>query len=152
LFKLEKTMSNWNQGKSISSTVHSIVWLGGLAILFMRGSFWPEILILVAVSMAADLILKMVIAKNGGDPEATDQPETAEPLAPIDVDADQNLNDRMQRIEPEPEPIPPVSAGNADRLPNTCPACGAPLTERDVQWLSGNKVKCGFCGTHVHLE
>jgi hypothetical protein len=41
---------------------------------------------------------------------------------------------------------------NADRLPNACPACGAPLTARDVHWLSDHKVKCGFCGTHIGLE
>lgn len=145
-------MSNWNQGKSISSTVRSIIWMGGLAIIFMRGSFWPDILILVVISMVADLILKMVVAKNGGDAQAVDLPDTLEPLQPMDVDDEQNLNDRMQRIDPEPEPLPPVRGQNTDRLPNACPACGAPLAARDVEWLSDHKVKCGFCGTHISIQ
>ncbi|NSW52812.1 MAG: hypothetical protein HPY85_09930 [Anaerolineae bacterium] len=145
-------MSNWNQEKSITSTVRSIIWIGGLAILFMRGTLFPEILILVVLSMIAELVVKLFISKTGGGSNPAELPDALEPLEPIDVDEGDGLNDRMQRIDPEPEPIPPQPAEDPDRLPDACPACGAPLAARDVAWLSTNKGKCGFCGTHITLE
>ncbi|MHC1782154.1 MAG: hypothetical protein AB9891_05220 [Anaerolineaceae bacterium] len=125
--------------------VHTAVWLIGLAILAIKGWWWPGILVLVAVSALVEAILpRENVDESGGEEEedfesvgqaAVSQGETAAPA--------QSAN----------QPAAQASTGpRLDLLPTNCPKCGAPLHGVDVKWTSDRSADCPFCGSHLPMS
>ncbi len=40
-------------------------------------------------------------------------------------------------------------AKGADRLPATCPQCGAPISAAEVRWTGETTADCPYCGSHL---
>ncbi len=53
-----------------------------------------------------------------------------------------------------PGETPPASvqAKRPPRLPTRCPACGAPVDPRDVEWVDEATVECDYCGSLIRAE
>ncbi len=113
--------------------LHGAIWLIGLAILFLNGWFWPGILVLVALSMALEGILMLLVP---GAFENEKQP--AEPANP-----------------PSPQPPAPAPAAEQHRLdllPSTCPKCGGPIRSHEVKWTGPQSADCPYCGANLPME
>ena len=88
-------------------SIHTAVWLIGLAILFWKGWWWPGILVLVGISAIVEAVIQLAV------PEAVAPESKHEKKAPMPSPA------VTAATAPEPQ-------HRADQLPSTCPGCGAP--------------------------
>jgi hypothetical protein len=112
--------------------LHGALWLVGLAVLAWTDSWWPGILILIALSV----VLEAILARRGARtlpetirPTGGTAPGPEKPTAPL-------------AATPEPVRTPP-----ADWLPASCTRCGGPIRETEVKWISPRSAECPFCGT-----
>ena len=125
-------------------TILSIVWLLGLAYLFLTDRLWPWILILIVLSIAISGFMKN--EDNKINKPVIDQiPDPIRPPAP------------QPPVVQAATPIPPaeeVIQAVAPKLPATCPACGAPLGNlfREEGWSNKHSYDCGYCGAHIPLK
>jgi ribosomal protein S27E len=106
--------------------VHAIIWLVGLAILAWQDWWWPGILVLVALSILAEIIIEQI-------------PGAA---APEEESAAPDLVELRARPQ-EPDPT---------KLPEKCPQCGAPVPVTEVRWTSATTVSCPYCGATLRLR
>ena len=152
-------MRGGNQG--MAKSIRSVVWMLGLAYLFWRGNWWPGILVLVGISMLLDIVLKSVFAATSSA-NPYDEDEFSPPMRSDEMD-DESLspdpipstnNNRMQRLDPDP--IPPAKnlsrEYRVDLLPPSCPNCGAPISQKEVEFVGIKTAKCGFCGSNFSLS
>lgn len=115
--------------------VHGAIWLIGLAILALKGWWWPGILVLVALSALTEaLIMKIapdavVTATRGGDGSTATQ--------------------SMPTSTPQPAAAP---IHQADLLPTTCPRCGGPTRGHEVKWTGERSADCPFCGANLPMK
>ena len=117
--------------------LHGAVWLLGMAYLFVTGNWWPGILFLIAFSMILEAVIMLVFPQSAA-PEEIKPVEKTQPLEEI----------KPVTIEKTtPAPSYPI-----ERLPNTCPRCGAPVRSHEVKWTSGNSADCIFCGSNLPLR
>ncbi|HOT02507.1 MAG TPA: hypothetical protein PLY66_16000 [Acidobacteriota bacterium] len=110
------------------SNIQTVVWLAGLAILAWHGWWWPGILVLVAVSMAAK-----GMAAALAPPLLGVEPVPAAPAPPTVA------------TSPAPEYRP-------DLLPDTCDHCGGPVDGRQIRWTGTQSAACSYCGTRLLLR
>jgi len=120
------------QSSGVWRALHGALWLVGLAVLAWTDSWWPGILILVALSV----VLEAILARRGArtlpemrPPTGRTAPGLEKPPPPL-------------AATPEPAQTPP-----ADWLPASCPRCGGPIRETEVKWISPRSAECSFCGT-----
>jgi inorganic triphosphatase YgiF len=55
------------------------------------------------------------------------------------------------RVGPMPAPVAPP-AGLHGLLPTNCPKCGAPIHEKEANWIDTSTVECDFCGSLIRPE
>ncbi len=138
-----------NKNKSsipeIWRNMQGVIWMVGLAILAIKGWWWPGILILVAISIIYESVLSMAFPSQAV--EETPAPPTP-PVPPAPP---------TPPVPPTP-PIPPAPAKveaspiyPVHLLPTNCPRCGAPARGHDVHWTSGHSADCAFCGANLPL-
>jgi hypothetical protein len=127
--RAKRNFSTWR-------ALHGALWLVGLAVLAWTDSWWPGILVLVALSMVLEGIMRR------GAPRAL--PEMPRPAAgpPLDLKQPKAPLAATPVSPPIPAPIPP-----ADWLPGVCPRCGGPIRETEVKWIGTRSAECPFCGT-----
>jgi hypothetical protein len=118
--------------------LHGAVWLIGLAYLFITGNWWPGILFLVAFSMLLEAVIMLVFPQSV-EPE---KPEPMEKTVPFSAPVDAGTVNVASAA--------PVHS--ADRLPNTCPRCGAPVRGHEVRWTSNDSADCMFCGSNIPMR
>jgi hypothetical protein len=117
-------------------SLHVLIWLVGLYILFTRGSFFPGILVLLAISALYEGILQRYI------------PNAYEEQKPVEL-----------------ENIAPVTSGSAvemttltqpdhriDWLPQVCPSCNGPIRGHEVRWTGPQSANCPYCGTNLPMN
>lgn len=126
-------------------SVHTAVWLIGLAILAIKGWWWPGILVLAAISALVEAVLPRENAK----------------MTDIDADEDSQLESQADVISGKTAAVEletnrvekqKTSGPRLDLLPTNCPRCGAPLHGVDVKWTSDRSADCPFCGSHLPLK
>src|SRR3990172_258754 len=117
--------------------LHAGLWLVGLAILALSGAWWPGILVLVALSLLLEGILRRFA------PQAFEEP-LPETLAPQQASVAPQVP--VERI---PVPSPPHPE---EWLPITCPKCGGPTRGSEVRWTSATSADCPFCGTSLPMK
>jgi hypothetical protein len=119
--------------------LHGAIWMVGLAIIAIKGWWWPGILVLVAFSAVFESILMLIF------------PQAAEPVPPVPP---------VTPVAPQPPVAPfsnPFQAATqeaeypAHLLPSNCPRCGAPARGHEVKWTSSHSADCSFCGANLPL-
>ncbi len=117
-------------------SLHAVIWLVGLYILFTRGWFFPGILILFAISAIYEGLLYQYA------PHAYEEESPATPPA---------------SSIPPPAPVPANSAAplqdyRIDLLPQVCPSCNAPIRGHEVRWTGPQSANCPYCGTNLPMN
>jgi hypothetical protein len=116
-------------------SIHGAIWLIGLAILFLKGWWWPGILILLAISGIAESLIRQYA------PDAVEkipQPP-APPVPPMPV---------TSRTTPAASP----SEHRLELLPTTCPNCGGPTRGHEVKWTGPQSADCPYCGVNLPMK
>ena len=122
--------------------IHGAVWLIGLAILFWTGRWWPGILVLVAISVILEAVIKLAVP---GAVAPVLEPDDEKPPAPPPPVASEKPGffRKTRFLEPQ---------HRADLLPSKCPGCGAPIREPEVQWTGPQSADCLYCGTNLPMR
>jgi hypothetical protein len=116
-------------------SLHAVIWLVGLYILFTRGSFFPGILVLMAISAIYEGILQRFLP-NAYEEQTTAEPESSQTMQP----------------GPAPDMAPPVSLEHRmDLLPQVCPSCNGPIRGHEVKWTGPQAADCPYCGTNLPM-
>lgn len=65
----------------------------------------------------------------------------------------QNGNTTSSLAEHPRQPVTD-NAGDShhERLPSTCPHCGAPVRSTEIEWLDAQSAECDFCGAILQAE
>jgi hypothetical protein len=125
----EKTLVGpWRQ-------VHAAIWLIGLAVLAWKDWWWPGILVLIALSILAEAVIRQIPGAAVAE-EETLEPDFAELPAGEPAEA-------APARPPEPDPT---------RLPEKCQECGAPVSADKVQWTSATTASCSYCGATLRMK
>ena len=119
-------------------SIHAAVWLIGLAILFWKGSWWPGILVLIAISGIVEALIRRY-APNAVETEEPGQspaspaatPETTSSTMPAPTEP------REHRLE---------------LLPSICPGCGGPIRGHEVKWTGAQSADCPYCGVNLPMS
>lgn len=140
--------------------VIAAVWLIGLGLLFMVNYIWPGILILIGITMIVNATMHeepTVMPPTGTLRQA--QGTALDPLAePVEARvADPSTSTATAALG---ESLPAVLASEAERLylasklPENCPACGAPMraNAKKLTWHEDNSLSCGFCGYRLTIK
>ena len=112
--------------------IQGAVWLVGLAILFFTGRWWPGILILIAITVVLEAVIRLAVPEAVEPPKAPEEPEPA-PLA-------------------TPVADPPEPQHRADLLPAECAKCGAPARGHQVHWTGPRSADCWYCGSNLPMK
>lgn len=141
--------------------VIAAVWLIGLGLLFMVNYIWPGILILIGITMIVNATMHE---------EPTVMPPTDDTLRQAQRTAPNPLAEPVEARVADPststataalgESLPAVLASEAERLylasklPENCPACGAPMraNAKKLTWHEDNSLSCGFCGYRLTIK
>jgi hypothetical protein len=125
-------------------TFQVAIWLVGLAVLAWTGKWWPGILVLLAVSVVYEALLRRFaptafVPEEPEKPEALKEPETSPDAAPM--------------AAPVQNPPPPlVPQHRAELLPSECPKCGGPIRIQEVTWTGVQSADCPYCGANLPME
>jgi hypothetical protein len=118
---------------------HAALWLVGLAVLAVTDSWWPGILILVAIS----ILLESAVKRGDQSGSGEEEPETV-------------TDDKLEAAPSSPPRVetvaPPVGTHRAEWLPLNCPRCGAPTRAADVRWTGDASASCPYCGSNLPLK
>jgi len=114
--------------------IHAALWLIGIAVIALKGWWWPGILVLAAASA----LLEAAIMKFAPDAvEVIKETAASEPLP-------------ASNSNPIPAPAAPVH--HAELLPTNCPKCGAPTRGHEVKWTGERSADCPFCGANLPMK
>jgi hypothetical protein len=133
-------MSKRDRGRTMVGpwrSMHTAVWLIGIAILFWKGWWWPGILVLVAISMILEALLSQMA------------PQAFEPEEPA------GTPQAMPQALPGPVPATPPAPATEHRLellPAACPNCSGPIRGHEVRWTGPQSTDCPYCGTNLPMK
>jgi len=114
--------------------LHGAVWLIGLAILAWQGWWWPGILVLVAISLVLEAVLKRYAPQAF---EKAEPPPSPSPVSTPPVSA---------------SPAPPPAEHRFELLPSVCAKCGGPIRGHEVKWTGRQSADCPYCGANLPME
>jgi hypothetical protein len=116
-------------------SIQAVIWMLGLAVIAWQGWWWPGILVLVAISILYEALIKKL---SPGSFKTVNKEKEDDPFD-------------------QPSPFPasqPVSTPvhRADLLPTNCPRCGGPTRGHEVHWTGPQSADCPFCGTNLPMK
>ena len=125
------------------------IWLIGLGILFLTGRFWPEILIVIGLSMLATALVPKSRRLRSS------------PSNPIERVKDQ-LENPIEEIDDEKNTLPPALGSeyatpsnqfDTSELPSECPMCGGLVldNQQELRWVGRSTALCPYCATPLPL-
>lgn len=115
------------------ASIHTAVWLIGLAILAIKDWWWPGILVLVAISMILEAVLMQAAPHAFEEEMPQDSSSTPVEAAP-------------------PAAAVQVVEHRSDLLPSVCPKCGGPIRGFEVKWTGAQSADCPFCGANLPMR
>jgi hypothetical protein len=124
------------------SVLQGVMWLVGLAILAWTNTWWPGILLLVALSIAIEALLP-----NRMSASATSAPQAELPQAPSTP-----AKSTAPPASSAPEVAEPAHDAREDQLPAVCPKCGGPVAGAEVRWRGTRAAECPFCGATLPIK
>jgi hypothetical protein len=122
-------------------SLHGVIWLIGLYILFTRGSFFPGILILIAVSALYEAFLRHYVPGAFVVEKATEPAPGDQVMAPPPA-ANTTPLATMAATQEHPTEL----------LPGICPSCGGPVLGHEVKWTGAKSASCPYCGTNLPMN
>jgi hypothetical protein len=109
-------------------SIHGAIWMIGLAILFLKGWWWPGILVLIGVSTIIEALIRQYVP-NAIEKTAQTVP-VASPMTVISIPSE-------HRVE---------------LLPATCPNCGGPIRGHEVKWTGSQSADCPYCSANLPIK
>jgi hypothetical protein len=119
-------------------TIHGALWLIGLAILAWQDWWWPGILVLVALSVLLEVLLKR-IAPQDFEEELQPAPEP------------QQLPEQQPASPATSTPPTPAVEHRLELLPSECPKCSGPIRGHEVKWTGAQSADCPYCGANLPM-
>ena len=128
----------------VSGSIQAAIWLAGIGVLGLTNFWWPGILFLVGISMLAGGITRTASSElsEGPDSDIEIPPESL-----AGPDPEPEPNQVPVPAAPYPEPAGEPTRFTGEWLPETCPACGGPITARDAVWHSSERAACPYCNS-----
>jgi hypothetical protein len=118
-------------------SMQAVIWLLGLAVIAWQDWWWPGILILVAISVLYEAVIKRVA------PDAfVKEPRSDDFSTPI--------QQPVERVLTKSEPA--ETYHRTDLLPTNCPRCGAPTRGHDLHWTGSQSANCSYCGSNLPMK
>ncbi len=117
--------------------IHSAIWLIGLAILAIKGWWWPGILFLIAFSAIVQAAIQLAV------------PEAVEEVQP---EAENGGSQETAYPSIQAAPASKPAEHPLERLPGECPRCSAPIRGGDVRWTGPFSADCPYCGANLPLK
>lgn len=115
-------------------SLHVVIWVLGLYILFSRGWFFPGILVLIAISALYEGLLARFAPHAFAEVTSGDTV-----IQPVDKTAQANTPT-------------PVQEHRLELLPQVCPSCNAPIRGHEVKWTGLQSANCPYCGTNLPMK
>jgi hypothetical protein len=124
-------------------SIHVVIWLVGLYILFSRSWFFPGILVLLAISALYEGLLARY-APHAFEEEIpsfapTTTEATAAPAQPATVTDSTSAS-------------PAGQEHRLELLPRVCPSCTGPIRGYEVRWTGPQSADCPYCGTNLPMN
>jgi hypothetical protein len=124
-------------------SIHAVIWLVGLYLLFSRNWFFPGILVLLAISA----IYEGLLAKYA--PHAFEEEAPSAPDSPIEATSAPSpsvatASSSTPRVE--------VQEHRLELLPQVCPNCSGPIRGHEVKWTGPQSANCPYCGTNLPMS
>lgn len=122
-------------------TIHGVIWVIGIYLLWTRNWWWPGILVLVAISALYEAMLRQYVPEAYSE-EKTDTAGATEPASTL----------------PELRPLPvtpaqaPMLEHRMELLPQVCPNCNAPIRGHEVRWTGAQSADCPYCGSNLPMN
>lgn len=124
-------------------SVHAVIWLVGLYLLFSRNWFFPGIFVLLAISAIYEGLLARYAphAFEEEAPSAADLTAAAAkiPVAPVATPTAISTS-------------PVVQEHRLELLPQVCPSCNGPIRGHEVKWTGSQSANCPYCGTNLPMN
>jgi hypothetical protein len=143
-------MSKKTKLKGPWQTVHTVIWLIGLAILAWQDWWWPGILVLIAISMVAQVIIQRRVPdafeEEVEEEKVVGQAPAAPAMATTAVTAESVGSSAAEATAPTEEKHP------TQRLPSECPKCSAPIRGQEARWTGRESADCPYCGANLPLR
>jgi hypothetical protein len=115
-------------------SIQAVIWLLGLAIIAWQGWWWPGILVLVAISVIFEAVVKKIA------------PDAVVTVKKDDAGVYQQVA-QVTTVQTHSQPI-----HRSDLLPTNCPKCGAPSRGHEVHWTGDQSADCPFCGANLPMK
>jgi hypothetical protein len=124
-------------------SIHAVIWLVGLYILFSRNWFFPGILVLLAISAIYEGLLAKYAphAFEEEIPNLSETPAVATPetIAPAAAEATVSA-------------APAAQEHRLELLPRVCPSCSGPIRGHEVKWTGPQSADCPYCGSNLPMS
>jgi hypothetical protein len=118
-------------------SLHAVIWLIGLYILFSRNQIFPGILVLMVISAIYEGLLEHFAPRAFEVQTPTEAPKPTE----------------GPRLEPAPIVAPnPIQVHRLELLPQVCPSCNGPIRGHEVRWTGPQSANCPYCGTNLPMS
>ncbi len=125
------------KSSGLSASINTAVWMLGLAFIAWTDSWWPGILVLVALTT----LLNGFLGRDEADDRDVEVPAAPVAEASIPIDEQQSVEDLA----------PAAPQYRYDLLPAECKQCGGPIRGHDAQWTSETSADCPYCGANLAL-
>ena len=112
-----------------------MIWWFIFAMMFMKGDWWPWILVAAGFWMACGSMFN----------EETEKPEKKNP--PVS-----DFNSTPPPVMTKPAFTPTEQIHNAVLLPATCSKCGGPISPYEVKWTGAHSAACPYCGSNLKMK
>lgn len=129
-------------------SIQTGIWLIGLGILFLTGRFWPEILIVIGLSMLATALVPKTKRRRSGSPTGLGTPQVEYPIEEY-AEEDEHLPPALGS-----EYTPPTNQFDTSKLPSDCPMCGGPVlvNRSELMWVGRSRALCPYCATPLPIQ
>jgi len=119
--------------------IYGALWMAGIAVLAITGWWWPGIMVVVAITSAAQAIYGARSQRS----HVVVTPAPAIPPAPVRI---------VGAAEAAPRAAARPAVNAAARMPTQCRSCGAGLGHDLVLWRGERAAVCAYCNTPVPLD
>ena len=124
-------------------SIHAVIWLVGLYLLFSRNWFFPGILVLLAISALYEGLLARYAphAFEEESPEAAASPVEESPTKTPPAVTDPTISSVPSGAQEH----------RLELLPQVCPNCNAPVRGHLVKWTGSQSADCSYCGSNLPM-
>ena len=112
-----------------------MIWWFIFAMMFMKGEWWPWLLIAGGCWMVFGSMFD----------EEKEKPEKKNP--PVS-----DFDSTPAPIVTKPAFTPTEPIHNAVLLPATCSKCGGPISSYEVKWTGAHSAACPYCGSNLKMK